>query len=109
MIKYSHFEKIILDFQLKSHHHFLSKFISIFRVYDPNNFGYINEEQFRDMMGTIDPDRKVDIQKLLHLIDPHEMNVVPFSACVSVFSAEPISEDEEGVTTILQYISNEHV
>ena len=56
-IKYSLFEKIILDFQLKSHHNFLKKFINLFREYDSSNLGYINEEQFDDMIDKIDPDK----------------------------------------------------
>ena len=106
MIRYSAFEKIILDFQLKSHHAFLSKFISIFRVYDYLNFGYINETNFRDMINTIDPEGRLDSSKLLSLIDPHEMDVITFSTCVSVFSSEPIGGLDDS-TTILQYISDE--
>ena len=64
-IKYSLFEKIILDFQLKSHHNFLKKFINLFREYDSSNLGYINEEQFDDMIDKIDPDKSQDKSKLL--------------------------------------------
>lgn len=107
MIKYKDFEKIILDFQLKNHHNFISKFISLFRIYDSPNFGFINTEQFRDMMGGIDPERRLDVDSLLLKIDPHDMNVIPFSVCVSVFSTEPISQEVEETTTILHYISSE--
>ena len=107
MIRYRDFEKIILDFQLKNHHSFISKFIALFRVYDSLNFGYISPEQFRDMMGSIDPERRLDVDTLLQKIDPHGMAVIPFSACVSVFSAEPISQDKDETTTILHFISNE--
>ena len=101
VIDYASFEKIILDFQLKSHHNFLSKFISIFRVYDQTNFGYINEASFREMISTICQEGSLDINNLLSIIDPHEMDIITFSTCVSVFSTEPINEEDEEPITIL--------
>lgn len=109
MIKYKEFEKIILDFQLKSHRAFLSRFINLFRQYDYNNFGFINEDQFKEMVNTIDPEQKLDLDAILQAIDPQEMGVFPFSACVSVFSSLPMTEDEDGITTIMHHIAGESV
>ena len=106
-IKYKDFEKIILDFQLRNHHAFLSRFITVFRAYDPNNFGYIGEQQFREMVASIDHERKLDVDKLLQAIDPQEMGVIPFSACVNLFTTEPMGQEGEETTTILHYISTE--
>ena len=58
-------------------------------------------------MGTIDSERRLDVDKIILSIDPQEMSVIPFSACVSIFSTEPISQDTDGVTTILHFISAE--
>jgi Ca2+-binding EF-hand superfamily protein len=109
MIKYKEFEKIILDFQLISHREFLSKFITLFRQFDTNSFGYITEEQFREMMHLIDPEQRLNIEEILQAIDPQEMGYFPFSACVSIFSRLPMTEDSEGITTIMHYISGENV
>ena len=109
MIKYKEFEKIILDFQLMSHRDFLAKFITLFRQYDVNNFGYVIEEQFREMMNTVDPEQKLDIDEILQSIDPQEMGYFPFSACVSIFSRMPMTEDPEGITTIMHYIAGENI
>ena len=106
-IKYKDFEKTILDFQLRNHHAFLSRFITLFRAYDPNNFGYINESQFREMVASIDPQRRLDTDKLLEAIDPMEMGVITFSACVALFTVEPITIEGEEPTTILHFISAE--
>jgi len=57
------------------------------------------------MAQTIDPEGRLDADKLLTIIDPHEMDVITFSTCVSVFSTEPINGQES--VTILQYISDE--
>lgn len=64
------------------------------------------------MIQTIDPEGNLDSTKLLGLIDPHEMDVITFSTCVSVFSSEPIGGASGALTdadntTILQYISEE--
>lgn len=109
MIKYRDFEKIILDFQLISHREFLSKFITLFRQFDTNNFGYVNEEQFREMMTHIDPESKLDIDEILQSLDPQEMGYFPFSACVGLFSRLPMTEDSEGITTIMHYIAGENI
>lgn len=106
-LRYREFEKLILDFQLKNHHRFLSRFISLFRSYDQNNFGFIDAPQFRDMVGSIDPENRLDSERLLQQIDPQEMGVIPFSACAAVFASEPMPSDAEGPTTILHYISAE--
>ena len=86
-IKYTIFEKIILDFQLKSHHNFLMKFINLFRMYDQNNFGCVGELQFNDMMNKIDPECSIDRSKLLKQLDPNAHDVITFTQCVSVFSS----------------------
>lgn len=106
-LRYKEFEKIILDFQLKNHHRFLSRFISLFRSFDQNNFGFIDAIQFREMVGTIDPENRVDADRLLLQIDPQDMGVIPFSACASVFASEQMPSEAEGATTILHYISAE--
>lgn len=106
-IKYSIFEKIILDFQLKSHHNFQMKFIGLFRMYDQNNYGHISELQFNDMMNKVDPECTIDRSKLLKQLDPNAHDVITFTQCVSVFSSEPFGDEADNQTTILQHISTQ--
>lgn len=109
MIKYKDFEKIILDFQLLSHRQFLSRFINMFRQYDANNFGYLDEDQFKELMTTVDPEQRVNLDSIMEAIDPQEMGVFPFSACVSVFSKTEMFEDADGITTIMHHIAGEAI
>lgn len=43
MIEYTLFQKVILDFQLKSHEKFLKTFLTYYRLVDKDNNGIINE------------------------------------------------------------------
>jgi len=85
----------------------LTKFIALYRNYDNFNYGYINEEQFEDMMNKVDADCRIDRSKLLKQLDPNNHDVITFTQCVSVFSSEPFGDDPENQTTILQHISTE--
>lgn len=42
-ISYKKFEKVILDFQMKSHEKFLSRFLQCYRQVDRDNNGIIEE------------------------------------------------------------------
>ena len=43
-----------MDFQLKEHEKFLEKFIVVFKSIDSDNNGVINEEEFRDLISSMD-------------------------------------------------------
>ena len=43
-LKFNLFLKTVLDFQLKEHEKFLSKFITVFKQVDIDNDGILNEE-----------------------------------------------------------------
>jgi len=49
-LKYSEFQKAVLDFQLKEHEKFLYKFIVIFKQVDQDNNGILNEDEFVDLV-----------------------------------------------------------
>lgn len=48
---YNDFQKIILDFQLEEHEKFLQNFTNLFKEIDQQKLGYINEEQFKELMN----------------------------------------------------------
>lgn len=70
-LKFSLFLKTVLDFQLKEHEKFLSKFIQAFKRVDSDNDGILNEEQFVKLLQSFQfiPDDKTD--KILESIDPY--------------------------------------
>ncbi|CAD8151655.1 unnamed protein product [Paramecium octaurelia] len=88
-IEFSIFQKVILDFQMKSHEKYLSKFILHFKQQDQDQNGIIDENEFRQLiadlnMGTND----FDIQRYLNKIDPYNNQQITFSQCVQLFSQE---------------------
>jgi len=105
IIDYNVFQKIILDFQLKSHEKFLKNFVQLFRRSDKDINGIIDEGEFKDMVNNMEKySIQPDVQKLLMVVDPYNHQQITFSQCVSLFSAEMIS-DGENTFSILQKIS----
>jgi len=104
-IDYNIFQKTILDFQLKSHEKFLKNFVSLYRTVDKDMNGIIDEGEFRIMVNNMERySIQPDVQKLLVVVDPYNHQQITFSQCVSLFSAEMIS-DGENTFSILQKIS----
>merc|ERR1711865_1335827 len=56
-IMFDDFLKILLDFQLKGHEKFLLKFMKLFRQFDKDKNGVINEEEFRQLIIATDPNK----------------------------------------------------
>merc|ERR1712166_1650290 len=83
------FLKILLDFQLKGHEKFLLKFMKLFRQFDKDKNGVINEEEFRQLIIATDPNKTdKEIQDLLNLVDPHNNQQISFSECVNFLSSD---------------------
>jgi len=88
-IMYEDFLKILLDFQLKGHEKFLLKFMKLFRQFDKDKNGVINEEEFRQLIIATDPNKTdKEIQALLNLVDPHNNQQISFSECVNFLSSD---------------------
>merc|ERR1711998_210218 len=88
-IMYEDFLKILLDFQLKGHEKFLLKFMKLFRQFDKDKNGVVNEEEFRQLIIATDPNKSDgEIQDLLNLVDPHNNQQISFSECVNFLSTD---------------------
>merc|ERR1711918_35864 len=88
-IMYEDFLKILLDFQLKGHEKFLLKFMKLFRQFDKDKNGVVNEEEFRQLIIATDPNKTdQEIQDLLNLVDPHNNQQISFSECVNFLSSD---------------------
>lgn len=86
-IAYSDLLKILLDFQLKGHEKFLSKFIKLFRRVDEDSNGVLNEMEFRELLAFMEIGfSEEDNLRLLHLVDTYNNQQITFSECVSLFS-----------------------
>eukprot|EP01064_Diplonema_japonicum_P017936 TRINITY_DN2643_c0_g1_i1.p1 TRINITY_DN2643_c0_g1~~TRINITY_DN2643_c0_g1_i1.p1 ORF type:complete len:767 (+),score=265.50 TRINITY_DN2643_c0_g1_i1:80-2302(+) len=88
-ILYHDFLKVLLDFQLQGHERFLGKFVKLFKQFDADKNGILNEAEFVQLLKAIDP-AKLDeeINALLDLIDPHDNQLINFSECVTFLSSE---------------------
>jgi len=86
---YTDFLKVLLDFQLKGHEKFLLKFMKLFRQFDKDKNGVINEEEFRQLIIATDPNKTDgEIQDLLNLVDPYNNQQISFSECVNFLSSD---------------------
>lgn len=71
-LKYSEFQKVILDFQLAEHERFLFKFTEIYQEIDTDKDGCISEDEFRMLIREMNViDNEDEVQFLLHQVDPY--------------------------------------
>merc|ERR1711865_492033 len=68
---------------------FLLEFMKLFRQFDKDKNGVINEEEFRQLIIATDPNKTdKEIQDLLNLVDPHNNQQISFSECVNFLSSD---------------------
>jgi len=93
-LPFTDFQKIILDFQLREHEKFLEKFITVFKTTDQDNNGVINEDEFRDLIASMEViDNEEEINYLLQIIDPYNNQQMTFSELVHLFSSHMVPLD----------------
>lgn len=101
--------QILLDFQLKGHEKFLSKFLTLYRNVDRDQDGVINENEFRELVMSMDMGLdEDDIVRLLQIVDPFDHKILTFSTAVDLFTAERVPLDSttpENLVAILQKLS----
>lgn len=79
-ILYVDFVRVLLDFQLKGHERFLHKFVKLFRQFDTDRNGILNELEFRKLILATDPNKtEEEIDSLLNSIDPYNNQQITFS------------------------------
>ncbi len=82
------FQKILLDHHIKSKDRYLKNFILLFKKFDIDNNGIINEEEFINILSNANVyGEHLEEQsfRLLSLIDPNNNKQITFSECVSLF------------------------
>jgi hypothetical protein len=88
-IAYKDFQKILLDYQIKSRDKYLKNFVYIFKKSDNDNNGIINEDEFIQLltfMGVYGDMIEENSIRLLSVVDPYNNKQITFSECVSLFS-----------------------
>ena len=91
-IPYRLFLKVLLDFQLKGHDKFLSRFRRLFRDVDTDRNGVLNEDEFRQFVVKVDPNKSLgEMDEILALVDPWTNQNITFSEAVGVLSADLVA------------------
>lgn len=112
-ISYKDFIKLVSDHQIRSREKYLKNFVKLFRKFDNDSDGILNENEFVNMIRNI-PYCKDNIDdysfKFLSIIDPFNNKKITFSECVSLFSMEMIDEpDGKGQSSLLDKICLEDI
>ena len=97
-ILYTHFIKIIGDYQIRNREKYLKNFVKLFRKFDTDFDGVLNENEFIDMIRDIPYcQNNMDdyIFRFLSTIDPFNNKKITFNECVSLFSMEIINENQD--------------
>jgi Ca2+-binding EF-hand superfamily protein len=92
-IPFSVFQKLLLDFQLRTHESYLSKFIQLFKAIDTDTDGIINESQYRELLGqSTCAFEEQDISEMLNYLDPYNHQKITFSDCISLLTQQQTIE-----------------
>ncbi len=93
-INFKDFLKLVSDYQIKSREKYLKNFVKLFRKFDVDSDGILNENEFINLIKNI-PYCQNNIDeftfKFLSIIDPFNNKKITFSECVSLFSMEIIN------------------
>ena len=97
-IPYKEFLRLLCVYQIKNRDKYLKNFVILFRKYDTDLDGILNENEFIGLINDI-PYCKNNadeyVFKFLSIIDPFNNKKITFSECVSLFSMEIIEENNE--------------
>ena len=92
-IPYNDFIQIVCENQIKNREKYLKNFVNLFRKFDKDGDGVLNEEQFIGMIKAIpycQNNIEEYIEKFLGIIDPFNHKKFTFNNCVTLFSSEII-------------------
>ena len=96
-IFYKHFINVVGEYQIKLREKYLKNFVKLFRKFDTDFDGILNENEFINLIKDI-PYCQNNINefifKFLSTIDPFDNKVFTFNDCISLFSMEIIEEND---------------
>ena len=95
-IFYRHFINIVGEYQIKQREKYLKNFVKLFRKFDMDLDGILNENEFINMIKDIPYcQSNLDdyIFRFLSTLDPLDNKIFTFNDCVSLFSLEMIQEN----------------
>ena len=95
IIPYKEFLYIITDYRICYKEKYLKPFIILFKKYDSDINGILNEEEFVKLCDSISFIKKLGnsyIKQLLNKVDPFNYKRIIFSNCIKIFSNEIIED-----------------
>ena len=95
-IFYKHFINLVGEYQIKQREKYLKNFVKLFKKYDTDFDGILNENEFINLIRDIPYcQNNIDeyIFRFLSIIDPFDNKVFTFNDCISLFSMEIIKGD----------------
>lgn len=114
-IWFKDFIKIVMDYQIKLRDRYLKNFVVVFKKYDSDNDGVINEQEFFEILsffGYYKENIELETERLLNIADPFNNQRLTFSECITLFSNEIITDfNEKGdeiQTSLLDKISTDN-
>jgi len=88
-ITFAAFQKVVWEFQLKAHEKYIKYFINLFKEFDTDTNGIINETEFRGLVVKMNIcNSEDDIDHLLQIVDPYANQSISFSEALSLFSSQ---------------------
>ena len=96
VIPYKDFIQIVCENQIINREKYLRKFVNLFRKFDKDGDGVLNEEQFIEMVKNIQycqNNLEEYINRFLYVVDPFNHKKITFNNCVILFSSEIIMDE----------------
>ena len=104
-ILYKYFIKLVGEHQIKNREKYLKNFVELFRKFDNDLDGVLNENEFINMIKDI-PYCQNNFEdyafRFLSAIDPFNNKKITFNECVSLFSMEIISDSNDNININLE-------
>ena len=99
-ISYKDFLRLLCIYQIKNRDKYLKNFVKLFRKYDNDLDGILNEDEFSNLIRDIPyckNNKDEYIFKFLSIIDPFNNKKITFSECVSILSMEIIDNNNNDI------------
>ena len=99
-ISYKDFLRLLCIYQIKNRDKYLKNFVNLFRKYDNDLDGILNEDEFSNLIRDIPYCKNNEdeyIFKFLSIIDPFNNKKITFSECVSILSMEIIDNNNNDI------------
>jgi len=97
-IPYKDFVQLVCENQIENRQNYLKRFVELFKKYDTDEDGILNEEEFLEMIKSIPyclSNLDYYIEYFLNRIDPFNHRRFIFNDCVNAFSSEIIDYYDE--------------